>query len=621
MHRLYDIASIRKSLPFFISLFIIFVILKAKLYLRFRSYIYSDGIFFDLLSILFCDFLFAIFITFLVYLLIRFFKYGGLFVAKAIYLCIIVFSALSTITYLRLGAPINAGMIGDIEYEFLKSSIEQTTDIKLLIAKLALIIIISMFLPYILKRIFHNIFQKHVFLISLTLILLSLLFPIYLNANRLAEPDLWKTPVQSFINPLLSEYEFNLTNDRGDHNFSFISPFSSKKAQSLSTFDIPVRNYNVIVYLMEGVPLKLIYQLVDQGHLPNVQNLLLQSISFEHYYPTAADSTKGIFSILTSLYPFPGKKKITNLTNHLKLESLPKILAKNKYSTTIVSSSSFNWDHTKHFFRDNFQTIIDQNNKQGSNSYKKFSWGLDDQFLVDQLDKVLASKKGPHFIILVPSNTHHPYLTPDLNYELFPKINSANKLKNAICYQDHIIGKVNQLLVAHKIADNTITILTSDHSVRFDYDKGQTKGNPKISPGEEQSAIPFIIHNQQIREKLSLNVISSHLDIAPTILSMIGLQSDKHFQGRNLLQPNLPQRIHFIVNNVKNFHIILRDAEFQYFYDISNNREAIRYKNLSSSGAEYLADEFLDRSNAYKQLCIEFIKFQKEDLKMTMNSS
>ena len=148
-------------------------------------------------------------------------------------------------------------------------------------------------------------------------------------------------------------------------------------------------------------------------------------------------------------------------------------------------------------FKNNFQTVIDQNKKNTTKSYIRFSWGLDDQFLVDQLDKVLTSKKGPHFIILVPSNTHHPYLTSDTNYEVFPKNNSDNKLKNAICYQDLIIGKVNQILMSHKVADNTITILTSDHSVRFDYDKSQNIGKPKISPGEEQSSIPFIIHNKK----------------------------------------------------------------------------------------------------------------------------
>jgi phosphoglycerol transferase MdoB-like AlkP superfamily enzyme len=620
MYRLYDISSIRKLLPFLISLFLILMALKTKLYLRFRSYIYSDGIFFDLPSILFYDLLFAIIFTFLAYLLIRIFKRGGIYIVKGIYSFIIVFSALSTITYLRLGAPINAGMIGDIEYEFLKSSIEQTTDIKLLLTKLILILIISVFLPSFLKRVFSKVFQKHVFLISLTLILLSLLFPIYLKANRLAEPDLWKTPVQSFINPFLSEYHFKLNDDRGDHKFSFKSPFTSKKPPT-SNFDLPIRNYNVVIYLMEGVPLKLINELVDLGYMPNVQKMLSQSISFNHYYPTAGDSTKGIFSILTSMYPFPGKKKITNVTNQLKCKSLPRILAENKYSTTIAHSGSFNWDHTKYFFRNNFQTVIDQSNNKASNTYNEFSWGLDDQFLIDQLDRVLTSKEGPHFIILVPSNTHHPYLTSDVNYEIFPKVNYANKLKNAICYQDQIIGKLNQLLVAHKIADNTITILTSDHSVRFDYDKGQKEGRPEISPSEEQSAIPFIIHNQQIRKKLSSNIISSHLDIAPTILEMIGLQSEKQFQGISLLQRNIPQRIHFIVNNVRNFNIILRDTGFQYFYDISNNREAIRYKNLSSSGGEYLADEFPDRSNVYKQLCIEFIKFQKEYLKNTMGSS
>ena len=621
MKRLYDIPSIRKTIPFVLSLFIILILLKAKLYLSFRSYIYSNGIFYDLTSILFYDLVFVLIFGFLFFLIVRLFQRRGLFVAEGMYICIIAFSVLSTITYLRLGAPINSGMIGDIEYDFLKSSIEQTTDIRLLLAKLVLIIIIGMLLPHILQKIFSKIFQKHLILIALSSIFLSLLFPVYLKANRLAEPDLWKTPVQSFVHPFLSEYYYKLTFDTKDENFSFKSPFNSRMQNSAVTHNIPVRNYNIIIYLMEGVPLRLMDELLNKGLMPNVEKLLQQSVSFRHYYPTAADSTKGIFSILTSMYPYPGKKKITNVINHVKCESLPKILEKYKYSTAIVSSGSFEWDHVKYFFRKNFNTLIDQDTQIVSVPYAKFSWGKDDQFLVDQLDQLLTYKKGPHFLILIPSNTHHPYLTPDTKFELFPKVDSGNRLKNAICYQDHVIGNINKILTAHGIADNTITVLTSDHSVRFDYDKEKKKGQPIISPGEERYAIPFIIHHPNIREKLSSDVISSHIDIAPTLLNILGIKADEQFQGINLFQGNDTERVHFIVNNVKNFNVVLRDSEYQYFYDISNNREAIRYKNLSSTAAEYSPDKFPKRSSVYNQLCIRFIKFQKEYLKTIMNGS
>ncbi len=164
------------------------------------------------------------------------------------------------------------------------------------------------------------------------------------------------------------------------------------------------------------------------------------------------------------------------------------------------------------------------------------------------------------------------------------------------------------------MADNTITIVTSDHSIRFNYDKREKKGRPQISPGEEQSAIPLIISHPKIREKFYFDIIGSHLDIAPTMLHLLGFGTDDQFQGTNLFQENQQKRVHFIISTVKNFNIILRDYQFQYYYDISNNRIAIRHKNLSSSGREYMPSEFPVRSDTYKKMCIQFINFQRQYL-------
>jgi phosphoglycerol transferase MdoB-like AlkP superfamily enzyme len=365
---------------------------------------------------------------------------------------------------------------------------------------------------------------------------------------------------------------------------------------------------------MEGVPLKLLQEVSNKGFLPNIDKLMHKSYYFEYYYPTASDSTKGIFSLITSMYPYPGYKKMTNVSNDLYCQSLPKILEQNGYNTAIISSGSFAWDHTRSFFNKHFNHKIDQTTILNKKSYHHFSWGLDDKFLVDQLDDILSSNRGPHFIILIPTNSHHPYLTPNKKFKLYPENDSLNELKNSICYQDHILGKVNKVLEAHALADNTFTIVTSDHSVRFSYDRKDHHEKPKISPGEEQSTIPLIISHPKIQKKIYSSTIGSHLDIAPTVLSLLGLSANDDFQGINLLQENDFSRVNFIISTVKSFNIILRDDLFQYYYDISNNRIAIRHDDLSSSGREYMPSEFPIRSEAYKKMCFQFINFQRKYL-------
>jgi phosphoglycerol transferase MdoB-like AlkP superfamily enzyme len=602
------------SVVYFISLFLVLIVLKTKLYLRYRTYAFSNGLLFDLLSIILFDFLVALLFLLIFYLLKILFGKVGFLLAQVIYIALIVFSTLSTITYLRIGAPINAGMIGDIKYDFLKSSIEQQTDIKLLLAKLILIIIVGLLLPLVFKKVLRNYFHRRAFLGLSCLLILSLLVPAYLNANRLGEPDLWKTPIQTLVEPIFIKYSQDLFNSKSNRSFSLKSPFNSKRPEPPPQYSFSFQKENVVIYFMEGVPLKLMREVSDDGFLPNIEKLLETSLSPKYYYPTAADSTKGIFSIITSMYPYPGYKKMTNVSNDLNCQSLPKILEKNGYNTAIISSGSFAWDHIRYFFDKHFKHLIDQTTISKKKSYSQFSWGLDDKFLVDQLDNMLTYNRGPHFIILVPTNSHHPYLTPDKKFKQYSEGNSVNKLKNSICYQDYIVGKVNKVLENHGIANNTFTIVTSDHSIRFSYGNQEEKGKPQISPGEEQNAIPLIISHPNVRKKFYFDIIGSHLDIAPTVLSLLGLKAGGYFQGINLLQEYDYRRVHFIISTVKNFNIILRDHQFQYYYDISNNRIAIRHENLSSSGREYLPPEFPVRSDTYKKMCLQFINFQRQYL-------
>jgi arylsulfatase A-like enzyme len=608
-------SSLRCAFAYAISLFLILAALKIKLYLRFQSYTFGNNVLYDMGSVLFWDF-FSVLMFLLIFYLFNwlFGRIGSLMVA-AIYIGTIAFSIISSITYLRLGTPIKASMLGDIKYEFLRSSIEQQTDIKLLFVKLVLFIIIGIGLPHFLKRVLKYISPGVPVLTLSSFFIISSLFPAYLNANRLGEPDLWKTPLQAFVEPVFDEYRQAPIESEAVKTFSFKSPFSPKAPKSFPVYHFRPENYNVIIYLMEGVPLKLIENIASQGHLPNIENLLQRSASFQHYYTTAADSTKSIISILTSMYPFPGYKKMTNITNKINCESLPKILKEYGYNTTIITSGSFAWDNTRFFLENHFDQTIDQTTHLNKKEYAEFSWGLDDQFLIDQLNDVLSSDKKPHFIFLVATNTHHPYLKPNNKFNLYPKSDSSNDLKNSICYQDHIIGQVHKVLTDHGIADNTITILTSDHSIRFDYNKGEKRGKPQVSPGEEQSALPLILSHPNIKEKLSFDMIGSHLDIAPTLLKMVGLSTINQFQGVNLFQENHLRKINFIISTVRGFDIILRDDEYQFYYDLSNNRVAIRYGNLASNGKEYLPSDFPARNEIYKKICVQFIHFQRQYLK------
>ena len=196
-----DDSPLRCSFAYSLSILIILAGLKSKLYMQYRTYVYSNGLIQDLQSILFCDVVIALTFFVIFYLFRKLLGRAGSILVDIIYIIIIIFSILSTITYLRVGAPINAAMIGDIKYEFLRSSIEQQTDIEQLLVKMTMIAIIGIVLPHFLKRVIKIITPHHTVFTLSSFLIIPLLLPAYLHANRLGEPDLWKTPLQAFVSP------------------------------------------------------------------------------------------------------------------------------------------------------------------------------------------------------------------------------------------------------------------------------------------------------------------------------------------------------------------------------------------------------------------------------------
>jgi hypothetical protein len=107
-------------------------------------------------------------------------------------------------------------------------------------------------LPHFLKKITKNIFPKFTFIALSSLVVILLLFPAYLNANRLGEPDLWKTPLQAFVDPIFDEYRQTSIEPEALKAFKFESPFSRQNQSSVPMYSFQPQKYNIIIYLMEG---------------------------------------------------------------------------------------------------------------------------------------------------------------------------------------------------------------------------------------------------------------------------------------------------------------------------------------------------------------------------------
>jgi arylsulfatase A-like enzyme len=93
---------------------------------------------------------------------------------------------------------------------------------------------------------------------------------------------------------------------------------------------------------------------------------------------------------------------------------------------------------------------------------------------------------------------------------------------------DELVDGVFARLKSHNLLDNTYIIYTADNG----YHIGQHRLQPGKECGfEEDINVPLIIRGPGVAEKLTTELVTTHTDLAPTILNLIGEKPRPDFDG------------------------------------------------------------------------------------------
>ncbi|MFH1216083.1 MAG: sulfatase-like hydrolase/transferase [Pseudomonadota bacterium] len=139
-----------------------------------------------------------------------------------------------------------------------------------------------------------------------------------------------------------------------------------------------------------------------------------------------------------------------------------------------------------------------------------------------------------------------------------------NRYINSCHHLDSQIGRVLDSLEREGLLDSTIVIITGDHGEEF-LEKGHWGHNSNFT--EEQLRVPLVLHVPGRKHEV-ITRLTSHLDIAPTVLPLLGMESpaQKYSQGHDLLSG--PERKFTIATDWSRISYI--DNEFKAVFPFSN---------------------------------------------------
>ncbi|MGH9856506.1 MAG: sulfatase, partial [Acidobacteriota bacterium] len=260
---------------------------------------------------------------------------------------------------------------------------------------------------------------------------------------------------------------------------------------------------------------------------PNLDHLAASSYVFEDAVSHAPLTLPAHTSILTGMLPpAHGVRDNTGFFVDSELLTLPEILKSEGYNTAAFVSAfvlDSRWQLNQGFdvYHDYFS--LEEFNQLTSQDAQRSAeeTGLEAiQWLRDQ-------KERPFFSWVHFYDPHDPYDPP----EPYKTDYSSRPYDGEIAYMDASIGKLLDAVSSSALKDRTIIIVTADHGEGLGQHQEDTHA---IFVYGTTQRVPLLIHVPGARANRVSDLVR-HVDLSPTILDLLGIETNHQMQGSSLI--------------------------------------------------------------------------------------
>jgi hypothetical protein len=249
-------------------------------------------------------------------------------------------------------------------------------------------------------------------------------------------------------------------------------------------------------------------------------------------------SSLHLFKTAMNMSRWGGHKDVKEQDNDMRASVitrypfLSKLLKEHGYTSTHIQGGDPRFADTEHFFRlsahyDEFISTSDSKYAD-QRQYEVKNWGARDIDTFRLATRWLGARHSdPFFLTISTIDIHHPY------YPALKKPGVSDDLLNTVYSTDAGFGVFWDYFRTSKFKDNTIVVVTADHSLFPTVDYLSVRGGDV----GYYDRIPLMIYSpfHDSRMGTTDGTRGSQLDIAPTVYELLELDSANAFIGLSLL--------------------------------------------------------------------------------------
>jgi phosphoglycerol transferase MdoB-like AlkP superfamily enzyme len=264
----------------------------------------------------------------------------------------------------------------------------------------------------------------------------------------------------------------------------------------------------------------------ERDWTPNFDSYAKQGLWFANTYASGTRTVRGLEAITSSFPPIP-TVSILRRPGNQGIGSWGKVMNDLGYQSSFLYGGYGYFDDMNRFFSGNGFQVLDRTDI--ANVRFENVWGVADEDLFDRAiqhygEQYRAGK--PFFSIIMTTSNHKPFtFRPGLEQEGIKPEGGGRQ--SGVRYADYALGYFLREAAKQPWFDNTLFVVVADHGARV-YGKAEIP--------LETYEIPLMIYSPKHVAPRQVDTLMTQIDIAPTVLGLLGMQYEAPFFGIDALR-------------------------------------------------------------------------------------